>query len=144
MTLTDKISSLEKLVTTSLSRVTQLESENDHLRGENNILRQEVLGLRTQLNKNSKNSHKPPSSDGYCKKPALTKPSGKLLGGQLGYQGKTLEMVAIADNIVKHHAKVCHSCQGVLTNKDIIKLGSKHQVFDLPKQKLFVTEHHSM
>lgn len=141
MTLTDKINSLEKLVTTLLSRVTQLESENDHLRGENTVLRQEVLSLRTQLDKNSKNSHKPPSSDGYSKKPALSKPSGKVLGGQLGHQGKTLEMVAIPDNVVEHHAKVCRSCQGVLTSKDIIKLGSKHQVFDLPEQKLFVTEH---
>ena len=44
-------------------------------------LNQTIQELREQLNKNSKNSSKPPSSDGF-KKPApksLRKPSGKRL-----------------------------------------------------------------
>ena len=55
-------------------------------------LNQTIQELREQLNKNSKNSSKPPSSDGF-KKPApksLRKPSGKKVGGQEGHQGLSL------------------------------------------------------
>jgi transposase len=141
MTTDEKIYSLEKLISGLLSRVTQLESENDHLRQENIVLRQENTDLRSRLNKNSNNSHKPPSSDGYSKKPALPKPVGKALGGQSGHQGKTLEMVSNPDKVVEHYAQFCRSCQDILTSDNVIKLGSKHQVFDLPEQKLWVTEH---
>ncbi len=54
-------------------------------------LNQTIQELKEQLNKNSKNSSKPPSSDGF-KKPApksLRKPSGKKVGGQEGASGNT-------------------------------------------------------
>ena len=52
-------------------------------------LNQTIQELKEQLNRNSKNSSKPPSSDGL-KKPApksLRKPSCKKAGGQYGHQG---------------------------------------------------------
>lgn len=53
--------------------------------------------LRTQLAQNSSNSHKPPASDGYTKKPlikpALPKVTAKKAGGQPGHPGQTLKMV---------------------------------------------------
>ena len=55
-------------------------------------LNQAIQELKEQLNKNSKNSSKPPSSDGF-KKPApksLRKPSGKKAGGQNGHQALEL------------------------------------------------------
>ena len=55
-------------------------------------LNQTIQELKEQINKNSKNSSKPPSSDGL-KKPApksLRKPSGKKAGGQDGHQGTEL------------------------------------------------------
>ena len=58
-------------------------------------LNQTIQELREQLNKNSKNSSKPPSSDGF-KKPApksLRKPSGKKVGGQEGHQGTYLSVI---------------------------------------------------
>ena len=50
-----------------------------------------IKELREQLNKNSGNSSKPPSSDGLKKKPStksLRGKSGKKPGGQNGHKGK--------------------------------------------------------
>ncbi|MCB0541043.1 MAG: hypothetical protein KDE33_26275, partial [Bacteroidetes bacterium] len=56
-----------------------------------------VKELEAQLKQNSDNSHRPPSSDGLRKKPALPRPKGKKRGGQAGHKGKTLEMVQNPD-----------------------------------------------
>jgi transposase len=137
----DKILTLEKLVNNLLSRVSQLEFANDRLTEENIILRQENTDLRSQLNKTPQNSHKPPSSTGYSKQPAIPKPSGKVQGGQAGHSGKTLAMVATPDVVLEHHSEFCGSCKHPLTRCDVIKIASTHQVFDLPPQHLIITEH---
>ncbi len=65
-------------------------------------LNQTIQELKEQLNKNSKNSSKPPSSDGF-KKPApksLRKPTGKKAGGQNGHQGTHLAVVTV--NVTEH------------------------------------------
>ena len=64
----------------------------------------EVKTLKGKLSKNSNNSSKPPSSDGYSK-PApksLRKKSGKPSGGQRGHKGHALRMVDKPDFIVEH------------------------------------------
>ena len=52
----------------------------------------EIAELKEKLNKNSRNSSKPPSTDGY-EKPApksLRKKSGKKAGGQTGHKGHSI------------------------------------------------------
>ena len=148
MTLATEILNLKTLVTSLLSRVTQLEQENAELRQENMllsqenaVLRQENIELKARLQQNSKNSSKPPSSEGLAKKPAIAKISGKKVGGQYKHIGKTLEMVATPDATIIHFPHVCQNCNGTLSQKDVVKTASKHQVFDLPPTKLIVTEH---
>lgn len=57
-------------------------------------LNQTIQELKEQLNKNSKNSSKPPSSDGF-KKPApksLRKPSGKKPEDKMDIPGRILQL----------------------------------------------------
>ena len=75
-------------------------------------LNRTIAELQEQLNKNSRNSSMPPSSDGY-KKPApksLRKPSGKKVGGQKGHKGQTLKITAEPDTVLPHMPSACSGC----------------------------------
>lgn len=63
--------------------------------------------------KDSHNSSKPPSSDGYRKKPApksLRKTSGKKQGGQPGHKGSSMKITQEPDRIVQHYPASCQGC----------------------------------
>lgn len=98
--------------------------------------------LEAQLAKNSTNSSKPPSSDGFKKpKPKSLREKGKRKsGGQSGHKGKTLEMVSKPDEIIHHKLSICSNCQSDVSNSGIVSV-VKRQVFDLPPMQLEVTEH---
>ena len=124
-----------------------LRREIEVLRADNAALRQEVAELRRQLDKNSSNSSKPPSSDGLKKPPrvagSLRGKSGKTSGGQAGHAGGTLKQVAKPDVIERHEAEACRHCLAGLTTAMITGV-EKRQVFDLPEPRLDVTEHQAM
>ena len=108
-------------------------------------LNQTIQGLKEQLNKNSKNSSKPPSSDGF-KKPAqksLRKPSGKKAGGQNGHQGTHLAVITAPDKIVKHMPSVCEGCPHYQICKGTACIAEKRHVIDAVV-KVNVTEHQAL
>ena len=142
MELPQDISSLTALVYRLLERIEKLEAENAALREENAQLRAENKELKARLAQNSSNSHKPPSEEGYHKKPALAKATGKKKGGQKGHQGNTLQMVARADQVVACKAQVC-SC-GADLSAQLHRVVETRQVFDLPEPKLQVIEYQRM
>jgi len=53
-------------------------------------LEERIKSLEDQINKNSRNSSKPPSTDTFQKIKGQRKPSGKPVGGQKGHKGHTL------------------------------------------------------
>ncbi|MCL7476519.1 MAG: DUF6444 domain-containing protein, partial [ANME-2 cluster archaeon] len=78
------------------------------------ILEERIKILEEQLNKNSRNSSKPPSTDGLAKKKpkpkSLRKKSGRKPGGQEGHPGTTLTLVEKPDEIVPYEVSTCNSC----------------------------------
>ncbi|MCL4494899.1 MAG: IS66 family transposase [Firmicutes bacterium] len=104
-------------------------------------LTQKVADLERQVHQNSRNSHKPPSSDGY-QKPApksLRKKSGKPSGGQIGHPGTRLEMRDHPDQIVTHRPVACRHC-GEPLEANPSSAYDRRQVFDLVA-RIEVTEH---
>ena len=78
-------------------------------------LNQTIRELKEQLNKNSKNSSKPPSSDGL-KKPAVKKDrslresSGKKQGAQEGHNGTHLSVTISPNHFQNHMHSDCEGC----------------------------------
>lgn len=75
-------------------------------------LLERVDELTAMLNKNSRNSSMPPSSDGY-KKPApasLREKSGKKAGGQNGHKGNGFKFIRQPDETVEHKPCQCLGC----------------------------------
>ena len=102
--------------------------------------------LRARLDQNSRNSSKPPSSDGYSK-PAVNKnrslrrPSGRKPGGQPGHEGHHLERREDPDRAVLHPVQLCECCRRDLSEAPIVESQSR-QVFDLPEMpQLECVEH---
>ena len=108
-------------------------------------LNQTIRELKEQLNKNSKNSSKPPSSDGY-KKPApksLRKPSDKKVGEQDGHQGIHLAVITAPDEIIKHMPSACEGCQHYQICKGTACIAEKRHVIDAVVA-VNVTEHQAL
>jgi len=136
------IQQLIKRVEELTARVSQLETfeqENKKLRQENKVLKTENSALRARLNQNSNNSNKPPSSDGYQKKPALPKKKKGKQGGQTGHKGNTLHHIENPDKTVACKPDHC-SCGHIFKDQETA-LSEKRQVFDLPVPRLEVTEY---
>lgn len=78
-------------------------------------LKQTIEELREQLNKNSRNSSKPPSSDGLGKPTvkkdrSLREASGKKQGAQEGHEGVCLSIISNPDHTENHMHSDCEGC----------------------------------
>ena len=111
-------------------------------------LQETIKELQRQLNQNSQNSSKPPSSDGYKKpKPhSLRKKSGKPQGGQKGHPGTHMAIPHDPDEIQKHLPKKCLHCSRLnecILNGHVFSCGEKrYEVNAVITTK--VTEHQSV
>jgi transposase len=102
-----------------------------------------IAELERQLAASSRNSSKPPSSDGWDK-PApksLRGRSGRKPGGQPGREGRTLRQVDTPDEVVVHEPGACAGCGSRLPAEDSPTRIVRRQVFDIPKITVRVVEH---
>src|SRR4051794_39895153 len=95
----------------------------------------EIAELKRQLAASSRNSSKPPSSDGLGK-PApksLRGRSGRKPGGQPGREGHTLRQVERPDEVMMHEPGACAGCGSALTAEGAPARIVRRQVFDIPQ-----------
>ncbi|MGP8321222.1 MAG: DUF6444 domain-containing protein, partial [Methanosarcinaceae archaeon] len=107
-------------------------------------LEEQIKSLEERLNKNSRNSSKPPSTDAYATQKPKPKSrrikSGKKVGGQKGHPGTTLKMVDNPDEIVIHEVDQCSNCHTSLEDEEA-KDYERRQLFDIPPVQLYSIEH---
>lgn len=103
--------------------------------------------VEARLNKDSHNSHKPPSSDGPAKRPrprSLRQRSGKKSGGQEGHRGMTRALVDDPDVVIPHEPTVCAECGASLEEATEVGRGERRQVIEIPKPRPEVIEHQAV
>jgi transposase len=96
--------------------------------------------LKRRLGLNSRNSSKPPSSDGFGRAARRSKPSGRRPGKQPGDPGTTLRLSDDPDQVVEHRPAVCAGCAADLSGATVFAV-QRRQVVDLPPVRPRVTEH---
>src|SRR3954469_14475103 len=102
-----------------------------------------IAELERRLAASSRNSSKPPSTDGL-KTPApksLRGRSGRRPGGQPGREGRTLRQVPVPDEVVMHEPGACTGCGSTLTAPGSPARIIRRQVFDIPRITVRVVEH---
>lgn len=102
-----------------------------------------LQALQARLAKDSRNSSKPPSSDGLGKvkrTESLRKSGDKPNGGQPGHDGHTLRASEPPDQIETHAAETCAHCRASLAGIEASGY-EERQVFDIPAIRIEVTAH---
>ncbi len=125
-----------------VGQVQALREENVQLRAQLTALATELAELRERIGRSSRNSSKPPSSDGPgFRPPERRKGSGRKRGGQPGHPGAGPELLPIerVDEVVEHHPDACRRCGTLLQGEDPEPL--RHQVIEIPPITPLVIEH---
>jgi transposase len=110
-----------------------LRQQNEQLRAQLTALATELATLRERIGRTSRNSSKPPSSDGQgFKPPERRRGSGRKRGGQQGHPGSGPELLPLecVDQVVEHRPDACRRCGTLLEGDDPEPL--RHQVIEIP------------
>lgn len=102
----------------------------------------ELANLRERTGRTSRNSSKPPSSNGPgFHPPERRKSSGRKRGGLPGHTGKGPEPLPMerVDEVAEHPPDACRRWGTLLRGEDPEPL--RHQVIEIPRLRASVTEH---
>ena len=105
-------------------------------------LERTVAELTEQLQRNSRNSSRPPSADGpHVKRPPPKASSGRKPGAQPGHRGhrRTVLPPAEVDAVIACQPTYCRRCGQRVEGRDAAPL--RHQVFEVPSLTPHVTEY---
>ena len=125
-----------------LDELTALQAEAGELRERAAGLEAQVADLAARLAQNSRNSSRPPSSDGLAK-PApksLRGKTGRKPGRPKGQPGATMQFSDHPDRVVRHEPACCSGCAADLAGapeEGVIR----RQVTEIPEVRAVVTEH---
>ena len=105
-------------------------------------LQAQVGDLAAQVRQNSRNSSKPPSSDGLGKPEpkSLRKKTGRKPGRPEGQPGVTMELTPHPDRVIRHEPDACSGCGAGLADAEQTGM-ERRQVTEIPEVKATVTEH---
>jgi transposase len=133
---------LRELLAERDARIAEQAAENAVLREALAELQWQVADLAAQVKANSRNSSRPPSSDGPAK-PApksLRGRSGRKPGRPKGQPGATMELSENPGEKVRHRPAKCARCGKALKNAPVIAV-ERRQVIDIPPVEAVTTEH---
>jgi transposase len=128
----DRIAALEAQLAARDQRIAELEAA--------------LNALTEKLNQNSRNSHKPPSSDGpgaagRGERPQRKKSTGRKRGGQKGHRGarRMLLPTERVDRFIELFAEACNACATALPRTPDSD-PRRYQLVDWSDNKIVVTE----
>jgi len=127
--------SVKKLVEEMAQHIGQLEKKLAELEAQ----QQQLL---EKINRTSKNSSVPPSSDPpSAPKSQRKRKSGKKRGGQPGHEGhsRSLYSVEQCESVTNHYPENCVCCGGKLGGEDANPY--RHQIVEIPPVSPIVVEH---
>ena len=117
------------------SYVEQLEQQLKELQGS-------YQQLEEKVNRNSSNSHSPPSSDlGKAQQNPKKRKGGKKRGGQPGHEGQSRKLYPVEECslVTNHYPEICSCCGEKLTGIDPNPY--RHQIVEIPPIQLHIEEH---
>lgn len=129
---------MRELVLEQARRIEDLTAQLD-------ALSSRVAQLEEQKGRSSRNSSKPPSSDGKGFKSKgsqeTSKGTGRKRGAQQGHPGSGRELLPSeqCQEVIHHHPSHCQACGEALAGDDPEPL--RHQVVEIPPITSFVIEH---
>jgi len=112
--LTDEVAALKR---DHKKEIDALKTENQQFKKEIVSLKQENAKLKEIINKNSGNSSKPPSTDGFKRIPNSREKSGKRPGGQIGHKGSVPKLFDNPTRVVEIKPEKC-KCGGHIQYSD--------------------------
>ncbi len=127
--------------------MTEREAQALYARGEmpvvSKLLEQDarIRELEARRATDSRNSSKPPSTDGFHKPAPKSgrKKTGRRPGGQKGHPGSTLGLSENPDRVIPHPVTTCLRC-GLDLSESPAEV-ERRQVIDIPPLRLEVVEH---